>query len=192
MISPPSGKLRVIVFNVGNGDHILLQFPNGQYGIIDFCYQGVLKQYEPPAVTYLRNLKEEHPDQPLSLAFLHLSHPDTDHIKGFIDSWEFLEKYELLPECLWIFGGVESSSLLDTIHDEVQKYVGQEVINEPRRKAEYAKRVIAKLQDLRQSPPTGMEVQSLLGLKQVTGLIRNAAKVYVMAPLDRQVDQFLE
>jgi hypothetical protein len=60
--------LTVYVFNVGQGDHLLLKLPNGTYGLIDFHYdKGINVVEEPPALTFL---KQQHkPETPVVLSF---------------------------------------------------------------------------------------------------------------------------
>ncbi len=83
------GNLKVIVFNVGQGDHCLLQFPNGSYGIIDFYFEAGKQGYltEPPAITYLRNIPE---DIPIDISFICITHTDYDHLKGITESIDYL------------------------------------------------------------------------------------------------------
>ncbi|MEO1384683.1 MAG: hypothetical protein AAFV78_15780, partial [Bacteroidota bacterium] len=125
MTSPVHNKLRIIVFNVGNGDHILVQLPDKRFGIID-CFKGYnsSKHHNPrfeelPALTYLKAYRENNPDT--SLAFLHISHPDADHIKGFGELWDQLRALKLLPEYLWVFAGVQTPGYLNQLHTFIQK-----------------------------------------------------------------------
>ena len=50
-------NLQVYLFNVGQGDHIMLKFPNNEYGIIDFFYDASQNIIEPPALSYFKALE---------------------------------------------------------------------------------------------------------------------------------------
>lgn len=74
--------LTVIVFNVGQGQSILIVLPpdgdskgKRRYGMID-CYYEKLEHDEPPVLTYLKKNKATH------LEFVILTHPDRDHFFG--------------------------------------------------------------------------------------------------------------
>jgi hypothetical protein len=63
--------LRIHFFGVGDGDSILLELPDGSYGLVDSCrYPGV---QDPPAPPYVRGKQ---------LAFCCLTHPHADHFDG--------------------------------------------------------------------------------------------------------------
>src|SRR5690242_1735224 len=70
---PPG--LTVFLFNVGQGDHILLKLPNGEYGIIDSYYETRLGLKEPPALTLLDSLMTKDSKKPI-ISFICISHPD--------------------------------------------------------------------------------------------------------------------
>jgi beta-lactamase superfamily II metal-dependent hydrolase len=88
-------KLKIIVFNVGQGDNILIEFPNSEFGIIDFNFDESINPYsEPPAITYLKlinkkNVREK--GSPISINFLHLSHYHLDHFKGFVSTLRWID-----------------------------------------------------------------------------------------------------
>ena len=48
------------MFNVGQGDNLLLKLPNGKFGIIDFFFseKSYLNQREPPALTFLKKIQK--------------------------------------------------------------------------------------------------------------------------------------
>src|SRR5947209_4288791 len=75
-------RLKVYLFNVGQGDHILLELPNGKYGIIDFYFEAAVGLREPPALTYLESVRRRNPEKPITISFICISHADYDHIKG--------------------------------------------------------------------------------------------------------------
>ena len=97
--------LRLYVFNVGQGDHILLKLPDNTYGIVDFFYPGGLAKC--PAVYYLTNLKRLLPKEDIQIAFVCLSHPDGDHLEGLAGFVKWLEQNEKKIGNLWLFGGAK-------------------------------------------------------------------------------------
>lgn len=106
------GSLKVYMFNVGAGDHIMLEFPDGSLGIIDSFYTFEnLKLQEPPALTYLkyRVAKERLKEQPgkVVISFLCLSHADIDHVKeiNLLFSFILREHDIVVLENFWLFGG---------------------------------------------------------------------------------------
>ena len=77
--------LEIFLFNVGQGDHILLKFPGQEYGIIDFHFDLELNIVEPPSLSYFRELKNslsKDDFEKISISFICMSHTDSDHIKG--------------------------------------------------------------------------------------------------------------
>jgi len=101
--------LQVFVFNVGQGDNLLLRFPDGSFGFIDLCYDGRINTHEvPPSLTYVQhNVEESNP----SIAFFHLSHYHADHIKGF-DNWvEWATKQASLQR-IWLPGSMPPQTIL--------------------------------------------------------------------------------
>jgi len=97
--------MEVYLFNVGQGDHILLKFPGGQYGVIDFYYDASSKMPEPPALSYFRDLKRRlAPEEfgKIVIAFLCISHVDVDHVKGISKMVSWLTKEGVLIEDIWM------------------------------------------------------------------------------------------
>ncbi|CAN0447906.1 unnamed protein product, partial [Ectocarpus fasciculatus] len=99
-----SNNLHILVFNVGQGDHILIKFPDSSYGIIDFHFAGKRKgqysQLEPPVLRYFRKLREEldYDLSSISIRFVHLSHTHLDHIKGCTQTLEFFRASKIRIE----------------------------------------------------------------------------------------------
>jgi beta-lactamase superfamily II metal-dependent hydrolase len=91
MVKTKRSELRITIFDVGFGDHILLEFPNGSVGIVDSCIPPGLD--EPPALKRLRQIrKERHLKKPLEIKFLCITHPHDDHVNGImqiIDDQDF-------------------------------------------------------------------------------------------------------
>lgn len=70
--------LKIKIFNVGHGDCILLEFPNGELGLIDSQIPRGLKSC--PAIELIE--KKKH------LKFLCLTHPHSDHFRGMLQILE--------------------------------------------------------------------------------------------------------
>jgi hypothetical protein len=95
------------MYDVGHGDHILLEFPEGQIGIIDSCFGE--KDDSPPALAHLAAARAHlGSDARLAVQFLCISHPHVDHIKGFAKlvhdpSLDFKELWFPVPfESQWV------------------------------------------------------------------------------------------
>src|SRR5258707_13541528 len=117
--------LRVYLFNIGAGDHIMLEFPDGSLGIIDFYFQAnPLGLSEVPALTYLRHLRDEKKrrsdDKPIVINFLCISHADLDHLTGLDELLEFVETPDNNThlENLWLFGRTEIENCSNGILDK--------------------------------------------------------------------------
>lgn len=116
----PGRDLRVHLFNVGQGDHILIELPNGEFGIIDFYYETPMG--EPPALTYLARLARER-QQPPVISFICVSHPDKDHTLGIdkLLSWASDRKRRIAVKNFWSFPGHDFTELLDLYRRAYQK-----------------------------------------------------------------------
>ena len=121
--------MRVYVFNVGSGDHILVQLPNKKYGIIDFHYQSNLGQAEVPAQSFLRKKLEEGED--VHIAFIHLTHPHHDHMKGMESflNWSQDESVSIEIDDFWWFGGAESSTYEKSIREQLKELKNNQILN---------------------------------------------------------------
>ena len=75
-----ANNLKLYLFNVGLGHTVLLHLPNGEYGLINFCYQAGLNQTEPPSLTYLNELIRK--GLPVTIAFVLVTDINLDAIKG--------------------------------------------------------------------------------------------------------------
>jgi|GEM_PF-3445261 len=117
-----TGKMEVYLFNVGQGDHILLKFPGGQYGIIDFYYDASNKMPEPPALSYFRDLKRKLPKEEFDqivIAFLCVSHVDLDHVKGISKMVNWLVKEGVLIEDIWMGAARTEEELYHNLREKV-------------------------------------------------------------------------
>jgi beta-lactamase superfamily II metal-dependent hydrolase len=89
--------LSVYVFNVGQGDNILIRLPDDSYGLVDFHYDPAIHgQHEPPSLHFLKQLKE------VKIKFIHLSHYHKDHTKGLPFLMEWLVANDIPVEYLWL------------------------------------------------------------------------------------------
>jgi beta-lactamase superfamily II metal-dependent hydrolase len=105
--------LKVYLFNVGQGENILLELANGEYGIIDFYYEGGLAKGgldEPPVLTYLRYLKDVE-KKSVVISFICISHPDLDHIKGADTFLDWVRAEGILVRNFWMFAGTDFKGL---------------------------------------------------------------------------------
>lgn len=90
------GDLTVTFLDIGQGDSILIQTPNGRTIIVDGG----------PGSTLVHRLGEETSFWMKKIDALLLTHPDRDHLEGFL---EVLKRYEV---GLFLFTGVQKESAL--------------------------------------------------------------------------------
>jgi beta-lactamase superfamily II metal-dependent hydrolase len=90
--------LGIHIFNVGQGDSILVEFPEGSWGVVD-CKNDSISGM-PSALEFLVRAGIT------SLAFVCLTHPHADHYSGLVP---ILDHFEDNIEKLWMFR-------LDSIH----------------------------------------------------------------------------
>ena len=122
----PSNRLKVYLFNVGQGDHILLELPNGEYGIIDFYFEGAVGLKEPPALTYLENVKRQNPRKQITVAFICISHPDFDHVKGADTFLHWARDNNVTIENFWLPAGKEFADIYEQYKIALRKYAKDE------------------------------------------------------------------
>lgn len=104
--------LKVFVFNVGQGDNILLQLPDGSWGIIDFHFDSKIHgQLEPPSLTFLKKQLAEKKE--VNLSFFHLSHYHADHIGGLKDFIEWAQTSGISTNLCWLPGSKPPKEMLD-------------------------------------------------------------------------------
>lgn len=93
--------LKVDIFNVGQGEHILLHLPDKKYGIIDFYYEASINTLEePPALTLLKERLKK--GEEIKIAFLHLSHYHKDHTKGLAKWLHWILVNHIPVDELWL------------------------------------------------------------------------------------------
>lgn len=125
-----TSRLKVYLFNVGQGDHILIELPNGEYGIIDFYYEGAVDLREPPALTFLDSVMSHDPAKRPTIAFICISHPDSDHIKGVDTFLRWVVENGIRVENFWVPAGNDFAKLYEQYslaldrhaRDEKEKY----------------------------------------------------------------------
>jgi beta-lactamase superfamily II metal-dependent hydrolase len=114
MVKPKLAKkawgLKVYLFNVGQGDHLLLELPDGKFGIIDSYYEakkniGRDGNSEQPALTHLKHLKER--GAPVVISFICISHPDRDHTKEIQKIFDWITQNDIKVESLWLYPGID-------------------------------------------------------------------------------------
>ena len=107
--------LKLTFFGVGNGDSILIEFPNGQLGMVDSCNSSILKK---PAVW--NHILDT------NLAFCCMTHPHRDHYAGFLDIlksprikvdefWYALSDLDVIMDaynCVLVRCGIDTSATL--------------------------------------------------------------------------------
>ena len=120
-IHEDTGKFRIYLFNVGQGDHLLIRLPSGAYGIIDFYYSRTEGFTCPPSLTYFRALQAEMGKAKfktnIKIAFVCFSHYDMDHIKGLSESFSWLSKNVGEIGAFWLPGS-RSEEFMVSLLDE--------------------------------------------------------------------------
>jgi hypothetical protein len=104
-IHKESNKLEIFLFNVGQGDHILLKFPGLEYGIIDFFYDSSIENVEPPCLSYFKQLKntlQESDFEKVTISFFCISHTDKDHVKGISETIEWFHNNKVFIKEFWL------------------------------------------------------------------------------------------
>lgn len=100
MISDGDGLLGLHVLGGGVGESIVLELPQGGWGVID-CYASTMR--DPATNLTCQFLHSRHVQ---SLEFLALSHPHADHYRGLLD---LLDAFPVRR--FWRFGGLSSQEL---------------------------------------------------------------------------------
>ena len=137
--------LKVITFNVGQGDHILIQFPTGRYGIIDCFFDDKrLDQVEPPALTYFRaiynelltEIQEAYPKvdkkslveqadkafkDSVIIDLFCISHADHDHVRGALALLDWLSEKSVIINRFWLSGAKDEFSYRNKFMDFVKE-----------------------------------------------------------------------
>jgi beta-lactamase superfamily II metal-dependent hydrolase len=184
-MAPPFPKgLTVYVFNVGQGDHLLIEFPNGQYGVIDFYHQTSTKPnlLSTPALYFLEKRRLASPSKRIRLRFIHLTHPDLDHTKGVIEFLEWVHEHGLDLDEFWSFPGIRLADIIKQLNRALAATPNQQLEWRVRRikdRLERLDELIGKI---------GCREQVINGVQHV-GDIGKSVKAVAIAPLGSQVNQ---
>lgn len=182
-----AGRLKVYLFNVGQGEHILLELPNGEYGIIDFYFEGEFGWKEPPALTYLESVKRAEPKKTIVISFICLSHPDYDHMKGVDTFLSWVEREKIKVRHLWLFAG----SNFDDLYAQYQKAVEQYAdTDEERDNAFDFKNRLAGIKKFLKSKAGKGQEDYLQGIRLLSDKIGGDIEVNLIAPLTRHIRRF--
>jgi|GEM_PF-6128833 len=111
----PRANLSIYVFNVGQGDNVLIELPDGSYGLIDFFYDSkIYSQQEPPSLYYLRQKDN------VKIKFIHLSHYHRDHVKGIPKLINWLTKNNIVVDYLWFPGSLSPKEMKRRISSAIE------------------------------------------------------------------------
>jgi beta-lactamase superfamily II metal-dependent hydrolase len=187
--SPRDRGLTLYLFNVGQGDHMLLRLPNGEFGIIDFFHESGMPA--PPAMGYLQRLRRRlDPKKPIVLSFICLSHPDYDHIKGletFLD-WIDDKRNNIHLKTLWMWPGNTLEELIKEYEDHgnsIEKDDNTSISSDVGKQ-------LRRLFKFREDRKRGKRKVKFQYLQDVQKLAENAGgvKVVTLAPLGEHVRKF--
>jgi beta-lactamase superfamily II metal-dependent hydrolase len=181
-------KLTTYLFNVGQGDNILLKLPNGEFGIIDCFYDSDLDVPEPPALTYLKEVRRRRdPSIPLTISFICLSHPDGDHVKGVSELLSWIEKNDnVILRDLWLWPGTILADLIKCYRE----FGDAEVKNDTTSRASEVSRElrsIFKFRDRRRNP---VNIEWLHDIRKLAEDVGGNVKAVAVAPLGKHVNKF--
>lgn len=101
--------LSVWILNAGQGDSIVIRFPDNSWGVVDSNL--ALNSQVPPALSFLQERGVQ------KLAFVCLTHPHSDHFSGL---GKVLESYKDHIDEFWIFN-VDSAHLRKFLTAQHQK-----------------------------------------------------------------------
>ncbi len=147
VFSETRGGLLVVFLDVGQGDAIFIESPNGNQVLLDAG----------PNKSVLRELSKIMPFYDRSIDMIIESHPDKDHIGGFI---EVLKRYDV---ALAIEPGVGSDT---AVYQELNKVIGQKGIQ----------KILAR-RGMRVNFGDGARLDILFPDRDVSGLETNTASI---------------
>jgi beta-lactamase superfamily II metal-dependent hydrolase len=179
--------LKVYLFNVGQGDHILLEFPNDEYGIVDFYYEETLGLMEPPALTYLDHIRRSHPEKKIVISFICLSHPDYDHIKGVDSFLSWVVKHKIKVNHFWLFAGSNFDDMYEHYEKAIEKYAENQ--QERDDAFEFKDRLDGIRKFIKSKWGKGRE-DYLQGIRLLGDSVGGCTQVQLLAPLTRHVRKF--
>lgn len=184
-MAPKSPKgLTVYVFNVGQGDHLLIEFPNGQYGVIDFYHQTSTTPnlLSTPALYFLEKRRLATPSKRIRLRFIHLTHPDLDHTKGVIEFLSWVDKHKIDLDEFWSFPGISLADIIKQVNRALTATRNprlQARVQRTKNRLEHLDELIKKI---------GCREQVLNGVQHV-GKIGKNVKAVAIAPLGTHVNE---
>ena len=182
--------LNVYVFNVGQGDHILIEFPpvvtaqqqHRSFGIIDINEVNTEFGLKIPAILFLENIKE-----PFELKFIALSHYDTDHIKGLDNFIEELKlKKSWTVENCWLAGTEDQEYLKEDLMARLLKKNGPKNFRINRKFKAYKSR-LEKLRTFLKLENINLEYAS--GFNKM--MDEDGVRVLCLAPLQKYLRKFV-
>lgn len=180
-------RLTVYLFNVGQGDHILIRLPSGEYGIIDFHYGCGLMS--PPALGYLQKLRRRlNPNTPIVISFICLSHPDYDHVMGVkaMLDWVKDKSNNVLLKNMWVWPG----NIFEDLVEQYEDYGHAAEATEGTVKASEVSLQLRALMKFRDgSGRSKTKIQYIHGVEKVAGSA-GGFKVVSLAPLGTHVKKF--
>lgn len=190
--------LQVYLFNVGQGDNILIKLPSGSYGIIDFFYDPSINyEKEPPALTFLKQVHQlgEH----VRIKFLHLSHYHFDHING-LERWiEWVDEEHIEVETIWLPGSFPTETVIHNITKALRdtKLIGTLLHDNPELEAtfnkishKYNKGVFTKLEQFLHQ--ANRDAQFLNSIRRLSNVCPTPVEVYCLAPTATRAINFAQ
>ena len=172
------------VLGGGVGESIVLELPQGGWGVID-CYAG--KMQDPATNLTYQFLRERGVSE---LKFLALTHPHADHYRGLLD---LLGGF--LIRQFWRFGGLSSKELPRLVRG-LREDAEQRQNERQSAEAVYLDDVLRHVNNLRRSehlPMTAMaDVKPLYPMPHGQPASPGEAQVFSIAPLTNTVETYQE
>ena len=179
-----SALLGLHVLGGGVGESIVLELPQGGWGVID-CYAGRMR--DPATNLTLQFLRERGVSE---LEFLALTHPHSDHYRGLLD---LLEGFPIRQ--FWRFGGLSSKELPRLVRG-LREDAEQRQNPRQRVEARYLDEVLRRVGFLRREADLQMtamaDVKPLYPLPRGGLAASGAAQVFSFAPLTNTIEQYQE
>ena len=185
-MAPHSPKdLTVYVFNVGQGDHLLIELPNGEYGIIDFYHDSCppLNLLKSPALYFLERRRLAAPSRPIKIRFIHLTHPDLDHTKGVIEFLDWVIEHKIKLREFWSFPGFDFKGLVGQFKEALASL--DKPNEELMQRAQEINNRLERLHELIRK--SGCREKVVLGVCQMAAIGKDT-KVVAVGPLGTHVD----
>ena len=111
-----SDEIKIVVFDVGEGDSILVGFPvNGEmkWGMIDCCERK--DQFEPPVLTFIRDNGIQ------SLEFVCITHFHYDHYRGLPKVLDYFKENGYPIHWFWRYGIVSPTDVLIRMYEYAEE-----------------------------------------------------------------------